>query len=228
MLMEDMSRKKCFFQVRISHVLRFIYICDLFTHSPSYIYIYNFSWSGMRLSLIGTSATVWPIVPAPDARWVWRIWWNENRQGKLKYSIKICPRTTSSTIKPGIEPGWKSNTIYSRYWNRLRMTTGNDMEVVMTCFEALPNNNLRENSINITVLDFRARMYRSNYRTRSNKIPKVGIIFWCDCILIRKPNPYCQNYLDFLRNQRKTSHCGLHDSSCYLLSRWRTLVTSEL
>jgi hypothetical protein len=36
MLVEDMSRNKCFLQVRISHVLRFISICDLFTDSPSY------------------------------------------------------------------------------------------------------------------------------------------------------------------------------------------------
>jgi hypothetical protein len=33
-LVEDMSRNKCFFQVQISHVLRFIFICDLFTDSP--------------------------------------------------------------------------------------------------------------------------------------------------------------------------------------------------
>jgi hypothetical protein len=33
----DMSRNKCFSQVRISHVLRFISICDLFTDSSSYI-----------------------------------------------------------------------------------------------------------------------------------------------------------------------------------------------
>jgi hypothetical protein len=35
MLVEDMSRNKCFFQVRISHILRFISICDLFTDSPA-------------------------------------------------------------------------------------------------------------------------------------------------------------------------------------------------
>jgi hypothetical protein len=32
-----MSRNGYFFQVRISHVLRFISICDLFTDSPSYV-----------------------------------------------------------------------------------------------------------------------------------------------------------------------------------------------
>jgi hypothetical protein len=38
MLMEDMSRNKCFFQGRISHGLRSVSICDLFTDSPSYIH----------------------------------------------------------------------------------------------------------------------------------------------------------------------------------------------
>jgi hypothetical protein len=36
MLVEDMSGNKCFLKVRISHVLRFISICDLFTDCPSY------------------------------------------------------------------------------------------------------------------------------------------------------------------------------------------------
>jgi hypothetical protein len=34
---EDMSRNKCSLEVRISHDLRFISICDLFTDSPLYI-----------------------------------------------------------------------------------------------------------------------------------------------------------------------------------------------
>jgi hypothetical protein len=33
----DMPRNKCFLQFRISHVLCFISLCDLFTHSLSYI-----------------------------------------------------------------------------------------------------------------------------------------------------------------------------------------------
>jgi hypothetical protein len=41
MLVEDTSRNKCFFRVRISHVLRFIFICDIFTDFPSSIYIYS-------------------------------------------------------------------------------------------------------------------------------------------------------------------------------------------
>jgi hypothetical protein len=35
MLVEVMSRNKYFFQIRISHVLRFISICDVFIHAPS-------------------------------------------------------------------------------------------------------------------------------------------------------------------------------------------------
>jgi hypothetical protein len=34
---EGVPRNKCFFRVRISYVLRFISICDLFTDAPSYI-----------------------------------------------------------------------------------------------------------------------------------------------------------------------------------------------
>jgi hypothetical protein len=40
-----MSRNKCFFQVRVSHVLRFMSICDLFTDSPSYFSIRSGDWT---------------------------------------------------------------------------------------------------------------------------------------------------------------------------------------
>jgi hypothetical protein len=40
MLVEDISRKKRFFQVLISYVLRFISIYDLFTDSPSYLKLF--------------------------------------------------------------------------------------------------------------------------------------------------------------------------------------------
>jgi hypothetical protein len=39
MLVEDISRNKCFFHIQISHVLRFISICDLFTDSASHYYV---------------------------------------------------------------------------------------------------------------------------------------------------------------------------------------------
>jgi hypothetical protein len=56
---------------------------------------------GVRLSPLGTSATNWPIVPAPGDRWWW-VWssrWNENWQGKPKYWEKTCPSATLSTTK---------------------------------------------------------------------------------------------------------------------------------
>jgi hypothetical protein len=64
----------------------------------TYIFFFS-SCGGVRLSPLGTSATNWPIVPAPDDRWWW-VWssrWNENWQGKLKYSEKTCPSATLST-----------------------------------------------------------------------------------------------------------------------------------
>jgi hypothetical protein len=59
-----------------------------------------FSWGGVRPSPLGTSATNWPIVPAPDNRWWW-MWssrQNENWQGKLKCSEKISPNANLPTI----------------------------------------------------------------------------------------------------------------------------------
>jgi hypothetical protein len=61
---------------------------------------YQVSWGGVRLSSLGTSATNWPIVPASDDKWVCSIWWNENWQGKPKYSEKTCPSATLSTTNP--------------------------------------------------------------------------------------------------------------------------------
>jgi hypothetical protein len=58
------------------------------------------SWGGMRLSPLRASATNWPIVPAPDDRWIWSSQWNENWQRKPKYSEKICPSATLPTINP--------------------------------------------------------------------------------------------------------------------------------
>jgi hypothetical protein len=54
----------------------------------------------------------WPIVPASDDRWgwLWSNWWNEDGQGKPKYSEKTCPSVTLSTTNPiwkdpGSNPG---------------------------------------------------------------------------------------------------------------------------
>jgi hypothetical protein len=62
-----------------------------------------------EMSPIVTSATNWPIVPAPN-RWTWSIWWIENWQGKPKYSEKTGPSATLSITNPtwpnlGSNPG---------------------------------------------------------------------------------------------------------------------------
>jgi hypothetical protein len=59
------------------------------------------SCGGVRLSPLGTSATIWPIVPAPDDRWwMWSTQWNNNWHGKLKYSEKTCPNFNLSATNP--------------------------------------------------------------------------------------------------------------------------------
>jgi hypothetical protein len=52
-------------------------------------------------SAVGTTASILPIVLAPDGRWwVWSTRWSENWQGKPKYSEKTCPNITLSTTNP--------------------------------------------------------------------------------------------------------------------------------
>jgi hypothetical protein len=71
----------------------------------------SFIASGVELSPLYCS-NFWPIVPAPDDRWgwLWSNWWNEDWQGKPKYSEKTCPSATMSTTNPtwpnpGSNPG---------------------------------------------------------------------------------------------------------------------------
>jgi hypothetical protein len=51
----------------------------------------------------------WPIGPAQMIDrwwWLWRNWWNEDWQGKPKYSEKTCPSATFSTTNPTwLDPG---------------------------------------------------------------------------------------------------------------------------
>jgi hypothetical protein len=53
-----------------------------------------FSWGGVRLSPLGTSPSVWPIIPAPGDRWwwMWSVRWNMNWQGNPKYSEETFPQ----------------------------------------------------------------------------------------------------------------------------------------
>jgi hypothetical protein len=64
-----------------------------------YFFFFLVSWGGVRLSPLGTSATNWLLVPAPDDRWwwTWNNQWNDNSQGKPKYSEKTCRSAPLST-----------------------------------------------------------------------------------------------------------------------------------
>jgi hypothetical protein len=77
----------------------------------------------------GETASKWLIVPAPDDRWwwVWSNWWNENWQGKPKYSEKTCPGANLSTTNLtwrilGSNPGRRHGkpATMARPYNRYR------------------------------------------------------------------------------------------------------------
>jgi hypothetical protein len=55
---------------------------------------------GVHLGPIDTAATDLPIVACPGWLWRWRILWNEDWQGKPKYSKKTHPSATLSTTNP--------------------------------------------------------------------------------------------------------------------------------
>jgi hypothetical protein len=61
------------------------------------------------LGPLGTAATNRPIVPAPGDYDDGRNWWNDDWQGKLKYSEKTCPNAalsiTNPTCCPDANPG---------------------------------------------------------------------------------------------------------------------------
>jgi hypothetical protein len=64
--------------------------------------------SGVGLSPLGTAATSGLLYKCPGWLWWWIIWWNEDWQGKPKYSEKTCPSATLSTTNPtlpGSNPG---------------------------------------------------------------------------------------------------------------------------
>jgi hypothetical protein len=90
----------------------------------------------VRLSPLGTAATNWPIVPAPDDTWwwLWSNWWNEDWQGTPKYAEKTCPSATLSTINStwpdlGSNPGHHSGKPAT---NRLSYSTATI--IVLTSF----------------------------------------------------------------------------------------------
>jgi hypothetical protein len=75
----------------------------LFLFQRQRLHSFLVSWSGVRLCLVGMSATNWTVVPTPDDRWwMWRSRWNENWQGKPKYSEETTnPTWPDLSWKPG-------------------------------------------------------------------------------------------------------------------------------
>jgi hypothetical protein len=64
--------------------------------------------------------------PTDRRWWLWRNWWNEDWQGKPKYSEKTCPSATvhhkSHMAKSGIEPGpprWEASDWPLELWRGL-------------------------------------------------------------------------------------------------------------
>jgi hypothetical protein len=56
--------------------------------------------SVVQLGWRGTSATKLTYCIYPGWLWWWRIWWNDDWQGKPKYSENTCPGATLSTTNP--------------------------------------------------------------------------------------------------------------------------------
>jgi hypothetical protein len=54
------------------------------------IFFNSNSGGGVQLGLLGTAATI-------GLLWWWRNWWNDDWQGKPKYSEETCPSATLST-----------------------------------------------------------------------------------------------------------------------------------
>jgi hypothetical protein len=89
-------------------------------------YFFLTSLGGMRLSPC-YAGHCWPIAPAPDDRWwwLWSGWWNEDWQGKPKYSEKTCPSVTLSTTNPtwpdlGSNSGLRSGKPWLTAWAMAR------------------------------------------------------------------------------------------------------------
>jgi hypothetical protein len=64
-------------------------------------FVHSWNQRGMGLSPLYCGHS-WPIVPAPRDRWwwLWSNWWDEDWQGKPKYSEKTYPSCKLSTTNP--------------------------------------------------------------------------------------------------------------------------------
>jgi hypothetical protein len=112
------------------------------------------SWGWVRLSPLGTSATNWRIVAAPDdRRWMWSNRWNENWQGKPKYSKKTCSSATLFTTNPtwpdlGWNPGRRGGKPAT---NRLSYGTAFTFSYSKICIDALSTHSRTQVTIHACV-----------------------------------------------------------------------------
>jgi hypothetical protein len=84
-----------------------ISVCYTPSSEPYRVYLHSYCFPAITFfkflgvgwdSPLGKSATIWPAVAAPDDRWwMWSSRWNENWQGKPKYSKKACFSSILST-----------------------------------------------------------------------------------------------------------------------------------
>jgi hypothetical protein len=91
------------------------WVCQMWRDSVQYMdvgLVFKDSLGGV--SLLGMSATNWPIVPAPDDTrrwwWMWRSRWNENWHGKPKQPEENLPSATLSTTN-STRPDLASNPV---------------------------------------------------------------------------------------------------------------------
>jgi hypothetical protein len=93
------------FAINTLEVLRLSFLrkagnCSILMYIIFFYFSFIASWVGLSPLYCGD---FWPIVPARDDRrgWLWCNWWNENWQGKPKYSEKTYPSATLSAAAVG-------------------------------------------------------------------------------------------------------------------------------
>jgi hypothetical protein len=102
-------------QLHILSVIVTFYINNLFCIEELSWAFSSFFKFHVRLSPLSTVATNWLIVPAPNYRWVWSIWWNKNWQGnqstwRQPVTVPLCPPQMPrdlTRIEPGL-PWWEA------------------------------------------------------------------------------------------------------------------------
>jgi hypothetical protein len=100
-------------------------------------------WDWVHLVVL--VATSGPTVPPPDDWWVWSVWWNENWQGKPKWSEKTWTNTTLSISIPTwpdlwSNPGLRDGKPATNRLNAIRRSWIFTPKHSYHCFSIGPNN----------------------------------------------------------------------------------------